>query len=68
MVNCPKCHAAIDVEEEELDEGDEFTCEECGANLRVASVGPLELEQAEEVEEAEEEADFAEDESEEDWK
>ncbi len=43
MVNCPLCDAAIDAEEDELDEGDELICEECGANLNVQSVDPLEL-------------------------
>ena len=33
MVNCPNCDAVIDVDEEELDEGDPLTCEECGADL-----------------------------------
>jgi hypothetical protein len=28
MVNCPKCNAVIDVDEEELDEGDSLLCEE----------------------------------------
>jgi alpha-aminoadipate carrier protein LysW len=57
MVNCPKCNAAIDVDEEELDEGDTLTCEECGADLSVTSIDPLELEKAAEEEEEEEEAD-----------
>ena len=43
MVNCPKCDATIDVDEEELDEGDALTCEECGTNLHVSGVSPLEL-------------------------
>jgi alpha-aminoadipate carrier protein LysW len=43
MVNCPLCYAAIDVDEEELDEGDALVCEECGASLNVSSVSPLEL-------------------------
>jgi alpha-aminoadipate/glutamate carrier protein LysW len=43
MVNCPLCDAAIDVDEEELDEGDPLICEECGANLTVSGVSPLEL-------------------------
>jgi alpha-aminoadipate/glutamate carrier protein LysW len=43
MVNCPMCDAAIDVDEDELDEGDALTCEECGANLNVSGVSPLEL-------------------------
>lgn len=44
MVSCPKCDAAIDVEEEDLDEGDVLSCDECGASLTVASVNPVELE------------------------
>ncbi len=43
MINCPMCEAAIDVDEEELDEGDSLICEECGANLSVSGVSPLEL-------------------------
>ena len=43
MVNCPLCDAAIDVDEDELDEGDSLICEECGANLTVNGVSPLEL-------------------------
>lgn len=47
MVECPLCDAPIDVEEEELDEGDFLICEECGANLIVAGLNPLEIEEAE---------------------
>ena len=43
MVNCPLCDAVLDVDEEELDEGDSLVCEECGANLNVSGVSPLEL-------------------------
>jgi alpha-aminoadipate carrier protein LysW len=43
MVNCPLCDAVMDVDEEELDEGDALVCEECGANVSVSSVSPLEL-------------------------
>ncbi len=54
MVNCPVCDAHIDVEEDDLDEGDSLVCEECGASLHVAGVKPLDLEEAEEEEEDEE--------------
>lgn len=71
MVNCPKCDAVIDVDEDELDEGDELTCEECGSSLTVSSLDPLELERAGDEEEDEEEEesedfDYDEDEEEED--
>jgi alpha-aminoadipate/glutamate carrier protein LysW len=50
MVNCPLCDAVIDVDEEELDEGDALICEECGANLAVSGVSPLELKSEKEEE------------------
>ena len=43
MVNCPLCDAVMDVDEDDLDEGDALTCEECGANVSVSGVSPLEL-------------------------
>ena len=43
MVNCPLCDAVIDVDEEELDEGDPLLCEECGASLSVTGLNPLEI-------------------------
>jgi len=48
MINCPLCAAAIDVDEEELDEGDALICEECGKNLMVTGVSPLEMSPGEE--------------------
>ena len=74
MVNCPLCDAVIDVEEEELDEGDPLICEECGANLNVTSVDPLEIESVDEEDEDEEDEDEDgidyedEDEEEDEWK
>ncbi len=61
MVTCPKCDAAIDVEEEELDEGDVLSCDECGASLTVASVNPVELESEDEKGKDDEDFDFDED-------
>ena len=68
MVTCPMCDAVLDVEEEELDAGDELTCEECGETLSVKSKEPLELESADDdddEDEDEDEDDLAEDEDEE---
>ena len=63
MVNCPLCDAVIDVDEEELDEGDSLICEECGANLAVSGVSPLELasEKEEEDDDLDDDDDFDED-------
>ena len=57
MINCPKCDAVIDVDEEELDEGDSLICEDCGANLNVNGVSPLEITQAVDGDEDEEDDD-----------
>ena len=71
MAKCPLCDGAIDVEEDELDQGDVFACEECGAEIQVASVSPLELEAAEEEDLDDEEVDLDkeddEEEEEEEW-
>ncbi len=74
MVTCPVCEGAIDVDEEDVDEGDTISCDECGADLRVVGTDPLEVESAENLEEEEEEEDAfldedeEEEEDEEDWK
>ncbi|SPE41797.1 conserved hypothetical protein [Candidatus Sulfopaludibacter sp. SbA3] len=72
MVECPVCDGKIDVDEEDVDEGDTISCDECGAALKVVGTEPLELESAEDLEEDEEEEDaFLEEEEEdadEDWK
>ena len=48
--NCPECDSEIDLDEMDVDIGDELSCSECGALLRVASDSPLELELADEDE------------------
>jgi alpha-aminoadipate carrier protein LysW len=68
MVTCPVCNGAIDVDEEEVDEGDSLGCDECGADLKVVSTDPLELESAEDLEEEDDELLEDEEEQEEDWK
>lgn len=69
MVTCPVCDGQIDVDEEDVDEGDSLSCDECGADLKVVGTGPLELESADELEEEDEEEFIDEDEEAEDeWK
>jgi len=48
--NCPECDSEIDIDEMDVDIGDELSCSECGALVRVASDTPLELELADEDE------------------
>jgi alpha-aminoadipate/glutamate carrier protein LysW len=65
-IKCPACDGVIDVDEEDVDEGDTISCDECGAALKVVSTDPLELASAEEEEEEEEDDEaFIEDEEEE---
>jgi alpha-aminoadipate carrier protein LysW len=68
MVTCPVCDGAIDVDEEDVDEGDSLSCDECGADLKVVSTDPLEIESAEDLEDDDEDALEDEEEEEEDWK
>ena len=48
--NCPECESVIDIDEMDVDVGDELACSECGALLRVFSDSPLELELADDDE------------------
>jgi len=57
MVNCPQCSSGIDVDEDELDEGDSLICEDCGASLDVTGVSPLELSVGDEGDEDEDDED-----------
>lgn len=73
MVTCPKCQGIIDVDEEDVDEGDTISCDECGAALKVIGTDPLELESADDADDDDEDEEgFLEDEEEEDadedWK
>jgi alpha-aminoadipate carrier protein LysW len=57
---CPECDSPIDVDEFDVDIGDELTCSECGSLLRVASDSPLEFEIADEDDDADDEEEEAE--------
>jgi alpha-aminoadipate carrier protein LysW len=61
---CPECDSPIDVDEFDVDIGDELTCSECGTLLRVSNDAPLEFEAADDedddLDDDEEEADEAE--------
>jgi lysine biosynthesis protein LysW len=41
---CPECDAEIAIDSADAEVGDELSCSECGAVLRVANETPLELE------------------------
>ena len=43
MANCPECENGLDIEMDEVEEGDVITCDECGTEYEVVGVEPLEL-------------------------
>jgi alpha-aminoadipate/glutamate carrier protein LysW len=48
MPNCPECENVLDLDVDEMEEGDVVSCEECGAEFEVVGVDPLELARVEE--------------------
>src|SRR5712672_768425 len=46
MATCPECDAEIEVDEFDVDKGDQLSCPECGSNLEVIAMSPLELDLA----------------------
>jgi len=57
MASCPECENVLDVDVEEVEEGDVVACEECGTEFEVVGVEPLELARVEEdLDEEDEEA------------
>jgi alpha-aminoadipate/glutamate carrier protein LysW len=46
MATCPECDAEIEVDEFDVDKGDQLSCPECGSNLEVVGVSPIELDVA----------------------
>ena len=43
MPSCPECENSLDVEMDEVEEGDIVVCDECGAEYEVVGVEPLEM-------------------------
>jgi alpha-aminoadipate carrier protein LysW len=62
MVYCPECETDLDLEEDEVDEGEIVSCPECGTDFEVITINPIELkavedEDADDEEESGEEAE-----------
>lgn len=56
MATCPECDAEIEVDEFDVDKGDQLSCPECGSSLEVTGVSPLELDIAPDDDDDEDEA------------
>ncbi len=48
MPSCPECENSLDIEMDEVEEGDVVACEECGTEFEVVGVDPLELSRVDE--------------------
>ena len=55
MVICPECESDLDIEEDEVDEGEVVSCPECGTDFEVVAIEPLELSRVDDDEIDEEE-------------
>ncbi|KAA6460442.1 hypothetical protein DYQ86_14460 [Acidobacteria bacterium AB60] len=43
MPSCPECESDLDIELDEVEEGDVVACDECGTEYEVVGIEPLEL-------------------------
>jgi len=55
VVKCPECAAVIDVDEDEVEEGEILNCPECEVELEVVQKQPVQLNVLSDEYEAEEE-------------
>ena len=62
MATCPECDAEIEVDEFDVDKGDQLSCPECGSNLEVTGLSPIELDLAAEDEDDEDDLEDDDDE------
>jgi alpha-aminoadipate carrier protein LysW len=42
-VVCPECDNPLDIDVDDVEEGEVITCDECGSDFEVVSAEPLEL-------------------------
>lgn len=61
MILCPECESNIDVDQDEMDEGEIVSCPECGTDFEVVTTEPFELVRVEDEEEDEDDKDRDED-------
>src|SRR5690349_23126089 len=66
VIRCPECSAEIDVDEDEVEEGEILSCPECESELEVSQIHPVHLnlisdDLDEEEDEEEEETEMSED-------
>jgi len=65
MPTCPECENDLDIELDEVEEGDVVACDECGTEYEVVGVEPLELSRVDEGLDEDDEEAYDEDQEEE---
>ncbi len=40
---CPECDNPLEIDADEVDAGETMTCEECGTELEIVSIDPIEV-------------------------
>jgi alpha-aminoadipate carrier protein LysW len=58
MANCPECDAEIEVDEFDVDKGDQLSCPDCGSSLEVTGISPIELDLAPDDDEEDDDEDL----------
>lgn len=61
MILCPECESNIDVDQEEMEEGEIVSCPECGTDFEVVTTEPFELVRVEDEDDDEDDEDRDED-------
>ncbi|HEX5411651.1 MAG TPA: hypothetical protein VFZ27_07290 [Terriglobia bacterium] len=57
MPTCPECEAMIDIDDDQLEEGQTIECPECGSELEVVGTDPVQLDTLSRGEEGDDEGD-----------
>jgi len=57
MAICPECDAEVELDEYDVDKGDLVSCSECGSNLVVSGLSPIELDVASDEDDDDDEED-----------
>jgi len=42
-VVCPECDTPLTIDADEVEEGETMQCDECGADLEIVSIDPIEI-------------------------
>jgi alpha-aminoadipate carrier protein LysW len=67
MALCPECDTDLDLDEDELEEGEIVTCAECGSDFEVTTTSPLVLSPVDEYDDDDDEEAADEEEEERDY-